>query len=139
MPSHAHQSLLLWCARKMTADGFRLTGFDGRIDQAGDWSDLPPPFEIRGVRPDACGVHAMQGLVGFAEAKTATDIDNAHTRAQLRVLGHARMREGSVMCPLYLAVPRSCAYALDRVLIDVGLIGHKHVRRIHVPDTLLLH
>lgn len=139
MPSHAHQSLLLWCARKMTADGFRLTGFDGRIDQAGDWSELPAPFEIRGVRPDACGVHVLQGLVGFAEAKTATDIDNAHTRAQLRVLGHARMREGSVICPLYLAVPRSCAYALDRVLIDLGLIGRKHVRRIHVPDALLLH
>lgn len=139
MPSHAHQSLLLWCARKMAADGFRLTGFDGRIDQGGDWCCLPAPLEIRGVRPDASGIHDGDGLIGFGEAKTAGDIDNSHTRAQLRVLGYARMRDGSVACPLYVAIPRSCAYALDRVLIDVGLIGRKHVRRIHVPDALLVH
>jgi hypothetical protein len=77
-------------------------------------------------------------VIGFAEAKTALDVDNAHTRAQLRVLGFARMRGGRAYCPLYLAIPRSRTYDLDRVLIDVGLVGTKHVRRIHVPDILLL-
>lgn len=121
----------------MIADGFRLTGFEGRIDQAGELSQLPPPFELRGVRPDVCGVHAGSGHIGFAEAKTEHDVDNAHTRTQLRVLGYVRMRDGKTACPLYIAVPRSCAYALDRVLIDLGLIAAKHVRRIHVPEVLL--
>lgn len=137
MPSHAHQSLLLWGVRRMMADGFRITGFDGCIDQAGDLSHLPAPAELEGVRADACGVSPADGTFGFVEAKTRDDIENQHTRQQLRVLGYARMRDGRTRCPLYIAIPRSCAYALDRVLIDVGLIGSKHVRRIHVPDILL--
>jgi hypothetical protein len=48
------------------------------------------------------------------------------------------MRSDSTPCPLYLAVPRSSAYDLDRVLVDTRLIGAKHVIRIHVPDILLL-
>ena len=76
-------------------------------------------------------------MIGFAEAKTERDVDNAHTRTQLRVLGYARMRDGKTPCPLYIAVPRSCAHALDRVLVDVGLIAARHVRRIHVPEVLL--
>ncbi|CAE6878985.1 hypothetical protein R75471_01672 [Paraburkholderia domus] len=123
----------------MMADGFRVTGFDGHIDQAGELNRLPPPFEVRGVRPDACGVHLSGDLIGFAEAKTKNDIDNAHTRAQLRVLGYARMQDGKNSCPLYIAIPRSCAYALDRVLIDVGLIRAKHVYRLHVPEVFLAH
>jgi hypothetical protein len=138
MPSHAHQTLLLWGVRRMLCDGFQVTGFEGHIDQAGDLNELPPPFVLNGIRADACGVHADEGIFAFAEAKTASDIDNAHTRRQLRVLGRTRMRNVALPCPLYLAIPRSCAYALDRVLIDVGLIGARHVRRIHVPDVLLL-
>jgi len=122
----------------MISDGFRVAGFDGRIDQAGELNRLPAPIELRGVRPDACGVSPAEGTLGFVEAKTGGDIDNQHTRQQLRVLGYARMRDGETRCPLYIAIPRSCAYALDRVLIDVGLIGSKHVRRIHVPDILLV-
>jgi hypothetical protein len=137
MPSLAHQSLLLWGARRMIADGFVLTGLDGRVEQAGVWGPVPVPFQIHGVRPDACGVRGPGGLIAFTEAKTHDDVDNAHTRAQLRVLGHARMRDGKTRCPLYIAVPRSAAYALDRVLVDVGLIGSSHVRRLHVPSVLL--
>lgn len=121
----------------MIADGFQVTGFEGQIDQAGELNQLPPPFELQGVRADACGVHSVDGHIGFAEAKTEYDVDNAHTRDQLRVLANVRMRDGKTPCPIYIAVPRSCAYALDRVLIDLGLITEKHVRRIHVPEVLL--
>ena len=122
----------------MVADGFLLTGFEGHVEQGGAWSALPVPFQLHGIRPDACGVHAEDGVIAFAEAKTQGDIDNAHTRAQLRVLGYARMRDGKARCPLYIAVPRSAAYALDRVLIDVGLIASRHVRRLHIPNVLLV-
>lgn len=135
MPSQAHQSLLLWGVRRMAADGFLIAGFDGHADQGGGLNELPAPVSVHGVRADAIGVHQANGMIAFAEAKTASDIDNAHTRKQLRVLGFARA-QGSP-CHLYIAVPRSGAYALDRVLIDTGLIGSKHVRRLHVPDILL--
>jgi hypothetical protein len=137
MPSHAHQSLLLWGVRSMMSDGFRIAGFDGRIDQAGELNRLPAPIEVQGVRPDAYGISREDGILGFVEAKTHRDIDNQHTRCQLRVLGYARMRDGKHRCSLYVAIPRSCAYALDRVLLDVGLLRSKHLRRIHVPDILL--
>ena len=136
MPSPAHQHLLLWGVRRMLSDGFLITGIDGRVGTASGLSCLPCPIPVRGVRPDACGVHGDEGLLAFAEAKTAHDVDNVHTRAQLRILGHARMRESKAPCPLYIAVPRASAYALDRVLRDVGLLGARHVRRIHVPDVL---
>lgn len=135
MPSDAHQLLLLWGVRRMLADGFSIAGFDGGTNEALEFSHLPAPFELKGVRADAWGIDDSTGLIGFAEAKTARDINNKHTRKQLRILGRASMR-GS-LCPLYLAVPRACAYDLDRVLIDTGLIGARHVRRIHVPDVLL--
>ena len=137
MVSAAHQSLLLWLTRKMIDDGFLLTGLDGRVEQAGDANRLPRPFQLRGVRPDAWAVHARDGLIAFAEAKTRNDVDTAHTRDQLRVLGATRMRNGKVRCPLYIAVPRDGAYALDRVLADVGLLAARHVRRLHVPEALL--
>jgi hypothetical protein len=120
----------------MLADGFEIVGFDGRTTDVAEFDALAAPVPLYGVRADACGIHNDSGLLGFAEAKTATDIDNQHTRAQLRVLGHTRMRGGE-RCPLYLAIPRGSAYRLDRVLIDSGLIGARHVRRIHVPEALL--
>jgi hypothetical protein len=89
------------------------------------------------MRPDAWGVRAEDFLMAFAEAKTSHDIDTSHTRAQLRVFGFAKMRNTTCRCPLYFAVPRSSAYRLDRVLNDLGLIGARHVIRLHVPDALI--
>jgi hypothetical protein len=134
VPSGVHQRLLLWGVRRMLADGFNLAGFDGKTDEELSFSEMPPPFELEGVRADAWGVKD-ESLIGFAEAKTARDIKNRHTRKQLDVLGHAYMR--GLPCPLYLVVPRACAYDLDHVLIDTGLIGARHIRRIHVPEILL--
>lgn len=136
-PGSAHQSLLLWAARRMATDGFALAGFDCEAEQAGYWNALPPPFRLHGVRADACGIRAEDGMMAFGEAKAPGDIDNSHTRDQLRVLGFTRMRKTKLRCPLYLAVPRSCAYALDRVLADVGLLGARHLVRLHVPEAMI--
>lgn len=121
----------------MCADGFLLGGFEAYARQAGVWNALPPPFELRGVRPDAWGVRTEDSLLAFAEAKTIDDIDTKHTRAQLRVFGHTRMRGTVQNCPLYVSVPRSAAIRLDRVLADLGLITAKHVVRLHIPDALI--
>jgi hypothetical protein len=138
MPSSTHQSLLLWIARKMTVDGFLVAGCEGSMPQGGLWNKLPPPFELAGVRPDACGIAPTTGEVAFGEAKTYQDIDTRHTRNQLCVFGRLKHRNGRTMCRLYIAVPRSAAALLDRVLLDVGLLGARHVVRLHIPDCFVM-
>lgn len=139
MPSAAHQWLLVWASRRMQADGFSVSGFDGRARQGGQWNALQVPFSIAGLRPDAWGIRERDALLAIAEAKTVGDIDNAHTRDQLSLF--ARARVGAVAesrrCPLYVAIPRSGVHLLDRVLAHLGLAGASHIIRIHVPDILL--
>lgn len=136
MPSNCHQSLLLWIARKMTADGFLVAGCEGSMPQGGQWNGLPPPPKMSGVRPDAYGI-AFTGEFAFGEAKTFQDIDTAHTRKQLSVFGHHLDADGKSVCRLYIAVPRSAAGLLDRVLGQVGLLGARHVVRLHIPDCFV--
>jgi hypothetical protein len=122
----------------MTADGFVVAGCDGRIPQGGLWNTLPVPPQLVGVRPDAWGVAPGTGDIAFGEAKTWTDIDTVHTRKQLRVLGRLIGRDDRRRCRLYLAIPRSAAGDLDRVLGDVGLLGARHLVRLHIPDCFLM-
>lgn len=135
MPSAAHQTLLLWAARKMTRDGFRLAGYDGVSAQGGTWNSLGAPPTLGGVRPDAWGYDGER--VALAEAKTARDIDTEHTRIQLLAFVRLRKRATGATCRLYLAIPRSAAPALDRVLAELGLVGAADIVRLHVPDILL--
>lgn len=136
MPSTVHQTLLLWLARKITADGFVLTACDGSLPRGGAWNRLPRPIEAFQVRPDAYAVAPRTNAFAFAEAKTESDILNAHTRGQLRVLG-ALVRTGGRDCRLYIAVPRSAAAVLDRVVHEANLAGTPQLIRMHVPDCLL--
>jgi hypothetical protein len=135
VPSAAHQALLLWAARKMATDGFRLAGYEGESDQGGVWNELANPPILAGVRPDAWGFDGER--VAFAEAKTARDIDTTHTRVQLLVFARTRMKGTEAACQLYLAIPRSAAPLLDCVLADLGLVGLRNLVRLHVPDILL--
>jgi hypothetical protein len=137
MPSSPHQSLVLWIARKMVADGFLVAGCDGSVPQGGVWNTLPRPPDVAGVRPDAYGIAPTTGKFAFGEAKARQDLDTEHTRKQLRVFGRLVQREGQSTCRLYIAVPRSAACDLDRVLCQVGLQGAKHVVRLHIPDCLI--
>jgi hypothetical protein len=137
MAGKAHQWLLLWAARKMCADGFVLGGFEAPVPQGGAWNALPPPFELKGFRPDGWGIRLDESLFGFAEAKSLGDLDTVHTRSQLKTFGHVEIRATGKRCPVYVAVPRSGARLLDRVLKDVGLLGAAHLTRIEVPDALL--
>jgi hypothetical protein len=137
MASDCHQWLLLWAARRMSADGFVLGGFEAPARQAGFWNALPAPFQFHGSRPDTWGIRPQSSEFAFGEAKTASDIDTPHTRAQLKIFGFTRMKLTGARCRLYLSVPRSACRQLDRVLIDLGLIGARHIVRLHIPDALL--
>ena len=136
MPSTQHQALVLWGVRRMLCDGFSITGIDGWVDRLGTPVGLPPPRMLQGVRPDASGWHAADEVEAFVEAKSERDVDNAHTRKQLRGFASLRSTSGK-QCRLYLAIPRSAAYALDKVLIDLGLLRAANVRRVHVPTIFL--
>lgn len=136
MPSSVHQWILLWLVRKMTADGFIVATCDGPLPQGGAWNALPKSIDTFGVRPDACGIVPDTGAFAFAEAKTHADIMNEHTRTQLRIMGRVVSSAGRD-CRLYVAVPRSAAPVLDRVIHDAGLHGTPQLIRIHVPDCLL--
>src|SRR5215470_9168991 len=120
MPSAAHQSLLLWVVRKMSADGFRLAACDGTLPQGGIWNALPPTPTLVGIRPDAYGIAAITGEFAFGEAKTNHDIVTTHTREQLWAFARL-IRTNPATVRLYVAVPRSAARDLDRVLCQVGL------------------
>jgi hypothetical protein len=137
MPSSAHQWLVLWVARKMAADGYTIAGYDGPTAQGGLWNRLPIPFEIASVRPDVFGICKQSARIVVGEAKTVDDVFSRHTVQQLRILGHLRDPRSSELCTLYIAVPRSAAYALDRVLVSTDLISARHVVRLHIPDCLL--
>lgn len=121
----------------MVKDGFIVSGFDGRAPRGEEWSSLPTPFIFHGVRADVWGQREQDQVVAFGEAKTFHDIDTAHTRRQLEVLGKTKMKDAKVCCPLYIAVPHSAVYELDRVLIDVGLLRVKNVVRLHIPDVFV--
>jgi hypothetical protein len=136
MPSSAHQTLLLWLVRKMSADGFCVAACDGTMPRGGAWSGLPRPLPTLGVRPDAYAVSPNNGAFAFAEAKTEDDIIKEHTRRQLRNLGQIVMN-GGARCRLYVAVPRSAALVLDRVIHESGLTGTHQLVRMHVPDCLV--
>lgn len=136
MPSQTHQTLVLWGIRSMLRDGFTVMGLDGKVEQSGLPQGFPRPPTIHGVRADACGFKGNDDLIGFVEAKTEGDVNNSHTRIQLRTLASLRMPGGD-FCPVYVVIPRAAAYALDRVLIDLGLLRARHIRRVHVPGTFL--
>lgn len=120
----------------MLCDGFLMTGVDGWVDRLGVPAGLPRPPVIQGVRPDASGWHSSDRVEAFVEAKSERDIDNAHTRKQLRELAVLRSA-GGTPCRLYVVIPRSAAYTLDKVLIDLGLLRARNVQRVHVPTILL--
>ena len=133
MPSQTHQALLLWTARKMARDGFRIIGLDGVCEQAGLWNYTPAPPSLFDTRPDVVGIN-INGIYALGEAKTAEDIDCFHTRQQLSVFAELTTHN----CRLYVAIPRSAVAALDRVLADLHLVGNKLVVRLHIPDILVM-
>lgn len=131
-----HQSLLLWAARRMTADGFVVAGFDGAAERGGRFNALPVPFLLRARRPDAWGADNDGSLIAFAEAKSVGDIMAARTVDQLRTFGRVRMKNGRP-CPLYVAVPREAAPKLDAALRAAGLALARNIIRLHVPEIML--
>lgn len=121
----------------MSADGLKVSAFDGPIDQGGVFNELARPFALLGLKPDIWAIDRSGRLAAVGEAKTAKDVCNSHTVAQLKLFGHLRQRKSAKFCRLYIAVPHSATRALDRVLVAARLAGAAHVRRMHIPNAML--
>lgn len=136
-PSITHQSLVLWAVRKMQVDGYIPVACDGKVTQLDCERKLHAPPTFASFRPDACGVSPTTGAFAFGEAKTPQDIDTAHTRRQLIVFSSISEKSSGEVCRLYIAIPRSEAHVLDRVLAELGLIGAPNIESVYIPDCLL--
>jgi hypothetical protein len=137
MPSREHQWLVLWAARKMVQDGYIVVGLDGQVPRGEGMRRLPQPPVVAGVRPDVWGYDPHTGEVALGEAKSLDDVDNAHTRAQLRAFAATLSRVTGTPCRMYLAVPRSASRRLERVLGCAGLLKTKRIVQLPIPDCML--
>jgi len=121
----------------MTADGFIVSGCEGSLPESDLWNRLPGTPTFASVRPDVWGFAPTTGEFAFGEAKCSDDIVNVHTRKQLLVLGQLLRRDTRTACRLYVAVCRSDALALDRILAQTGLLRAPNVVRLHIPDCFI--
>lgn len=134
-PSTAHQSLVTWAIRKMQADGYTPFAYDGGLPQFDCLRRLLNSQSLSGLRPDALGYSYSGNTFALAEAKTAADLLSTHTNIQFR---HYRaLLAVATGAHLYLAIPRSAAMTLDRVLRDAGLHMTSSVMRLHIPDCFV--
>lgn len=135
-PSNAHQWLVVWAVRKMTNDGFVPLAWDGALPHFQS-AVLGRSPQFMNLRPDAVGVDPRSKRTAFCEAKTWNDIETRHTQQQLQAFSSLSSRTDKGPSRLYIAIPRSAAPALDRVLAKIGLAGDPNVTRLHIPDCLL--
>src|SRR5262245_39472923 len=107
MPSTAHGWLVVWLARRLSRDGFMLVGADAGAAKKflPDNPSMSPT--LRAFRPDLIAIHRRSRVIALGEAKTANDLNKAHTCGQLASMLAARDRRGR-MLRVYLAVPRTC-------------------------------
>lgn len=135
MPTREHQWLVLWAARAMARDGYRIDAYDGPTPQGGVWNQLGRPEDLGGFIPDVFG-SSPEGLIAIGEAKSKGDVLNAHAVAQFAWFARCASWNGRSL-DLYVAVPQSAVCALDAALGRARLLTSRRIHRIHVPDVLL--
>ena len=138
LPSTAHQTLVMWAVRKMQADGFVPMAHDGIIPQFDCERRLRYPPNLSGLRPDAVAFSPLLSTFAFAEAKTEEDLASEHTKNQLRRYAALIGDRGLQTDCVYISTPRSAAMALDRLLRDLSLLSTRRIRRLHIPDCLVV-
>lgn len=70
------------------------------------WAVHPAPFQVGGVQPDVIAVRRDSGFSIVGEAKTPRDIDNRHTRKQLKYYFEFLVTQPSGL--LWISVPLGC-------------------------------
>lgn len=76
--------------------------------------------EVNGHIPDLKGRNDKEDLNLYGEAKTKDDIDNDHTKSQIKAFGNRHMTSTKKDVPFYLAVPKGSKATAQKVLKDVN-------------------
>lgn len=136
MPSGAHEWLVVWLCRRMTADGFKVL-FSDKMARKCSASALPVAPIIGPIRPDALAIAPASRAIAMGEAKTGGDLANPHTLLQLRTMLGFRDPQG---CPaeVYLAFPCSARAIASRTILTLGLHNALRIRTVSIPDVLLV-
>ena len=116
MSESAGHGLLVSALLKVIHEEYGETECDTLADMPLDGRFLAT-FQIERMRPDIFVRQRSQKLIVIGEAKTASDIDNSHTRAQLKRFYEYLLVEQNGL--LWLSVPLNQAGEAHRLLRHV--------------------
>ncbi len=72
------------------------------------------------------------GLIAIGEARTAGDIDNEHTKEQIKIGANGIANRGGwkdQLIPFYIAIPSGSDEELQKVLKELGYLNKPNIKR----------
>ena len=133
MAGKEHQFILGLVIKQMRLFGCEITHVDGTYRGKQNES-VPLPPRVVHHRPDAMGITAL-GQVCFGDAKTEGDIRSRRTKEQL--LDFLTMELNGLPCAVFLGVPSRAKENAVKLLREMGLLDHSHLRLIFVPEEII--
>jgi hypothetical protein len=133
MPSEKHNFIVAAIARKVRQDNFRIIYLDGKYQDINTKKfDIPP--KIINHKPDIIGVKEIIFFC-IGEAKTVSDIFSERTKNQITdFFSIIRLNSGN---RLIIGIPLNAKEDLRRLLFQLGLMNHKQIDVLHIPEELL--
>jgi len=133
MATQKHQFIIGLIVRKMKELGCKITAIDG--DYPGLFGeDMPTPPTILRHRPDVMGIKS-DSQICIGEAKTANDIDNQRTLAQLQ--DFANLELNGKICEVFIGIPKSAEIHFYKILKKIDLRLAKNIHILFVPDEII--
>ncbi len=133
MPSEKHDFIVSAIVRKIRQDGFRVTYLDGKYQDI-DTEKFGIPPKIINHKPDVIG-EKESIFFCIGEAKTKNDLLAERTKNQIiDFLTIVRLNSGN---KLVIGIPLNAKENLEKLLIELGLVGQKQIEIIYIPEELL--
>lgn len=134
MASDSHSFIVAAIARKIRQYGFVVSYLDSNYrDIDIKKFDIPP--KIIHHKPDIIG--EKENFFCIGEAKTVNDLSAERTRRQIQ--DFFDIVQSNDNNKLIIGIPLSGKYLLNNLLKRIGLLGHRQIEIIFVPDELLSH
>ena len=133
MASEKHDFIVSAIVRKIRQDGFRVAYLDGKYQDI-DTEKFGIPPKIINHKPDVIG-EKESIFFCIGEAKTKNDLLAERTKNQIiDFLTIVRLNSGN---KLVIGIPLNAKEDLEKLLIELGLVGQKQIEVIYVPEELL--
>jgi len=131
--SEKHDFIVSAIVRKIRQDGFRVAYLDGKYQDI-DTEKFGIPPKIINHKPDVIG-EKESIFFCIGEAKTKNDLLAERTKNQIiDFLTIVRLNSGN---KLVIGIPLNAKEDLEKLLIELGLVGQKQIEVIYVPEELL--